>query len=828
MNKKHFTSPRGRGLFLSRLGLSTALEDPNLNHDWPASDRSFSWKIYSGHGSHHRPEDGLSPLKLTDHFLPLRSWIGRGWIFLVLRLCRAEAQSEASRGGDVKSSLQLTEVLCFCFALLSLTGLIWIWSFYKKRDEQRRKEGVLVLRCRELEQRLESSQLELQQKQLMIQSIVDLIPGLVCAKDSDGRFLLVNQGLADHHGLPVATLQGRTDRELMLSLNEFVLGGLANQETLVLDKESLVSTDLVVDCVGGQRWMETRRRSFRSLDGRLGWVGFALDITDRKKEREQLVLARDAAEASGQAKALFLANMSHEIRTPMNGVIGMISLLCETPLTDKQLEFASAVRDCADSLLDIVNDILDFSKIEAGRLLFEVVEFDLVETVEQCATLLAESAQLRGLELVLIIRREVPRFLHGDAGRIRQILLNLLGNSIKFTLAGEILIEITLKSQAGNQSEILVSVQDTGIGMSTEMAEQIFESFTQADISTTRRFGGTGLGLAISRRLVEMMGGTIGVESSPGKGSRFWFTLALEHSGLVPVPSTPLSLAPLRVLVVENNRTNRGVLQYQMADWKLGSILFVESGELALEELKAAVARSTPFDVVILNLVMAEMDGAQLASLIQSDPTISSTRRVMLSPVCNSVQALELSQLVFEAWLTKPVRPEILYQTLARINSRSLLDGEVSATILKKSEVLKAVEDLGSLIKTSEEAPIRILVAEDNLVNQKVVLKHLEKMGFHGDIATNGVRTLEALRQMPYSLILMDCQMPEMDGYEATRRVRKGEAGSATIPIIAMTANAMQGDRERCLECGMDDYIAKPFRQKELADKVAYWLVSKK
>ena len=461
-------------------------------------------------------------------------------------------------------------------------------------------------------------------------------------------------------------------------------------------------------------------------------------------------------------------------------------------------------------------------------MLFEVVEFDLVETVEQCATLLAESAQLRGLELVLIIRREVPRFLHGDAGRIRQILLNLLGNSIKFTLAGEILIEITLKSQAGNQSEILVSVQDTGIGLSAEMAEQIFESFTQADISTTRRFGGTGLGLAISRRLVEMMGGTIGVESSPGKGSRFWFTLALEHSGLVPVPSTPLSLAPLRVLVVENNRTNRGVLQYQMADWKLGSILFVESGELALEELKAAVARSTPFDVVILNLVMAEMDGAQLASLIQSDPTISSTRRVMLSPVCNSVQALELSQLVFEAWLTKPVRPEILYQTLARINSRSLLDGEVSATILKKSEVLKAVEDLGSLIKTSEEAPIRILVAEDNLVNQKVVLKHLEKMGFHGDIATNGVRTLEALRQMPYSLILMDCQMPEMDGYEATRRVRKGEAGSATIPIIAMTANAMQGDRERCLECGMDDYIAKPFRQKELADKVAYWLVSKK
>jgi two-component system, sensor histidine kinase and response regulator len=744
-----------------------------------------------------------------------------------------------SRGSDIELIKEPSWItpghvatLAVCGVGMSIGVLFWVWHLQRKRNElsslleQKRVAEAALTRGRlELEQSVASRTAELRHQQEFLREVIDLIPGFVFAKDHEGRFLLANKGLAEHHGQASDGLIGRTDREVMLNPAEAEPIMADDREVIALGHQKVISAELITDRQGSHRWMQTIKRPLRCIDGRTGVVGMAMDITERKVAEEQLAQARDDAEAASRAKSMFLANMSHEIRTPMNGVIGMISLLLDTPLNPEQREFASTVRSCAESLLTIINDILDFSKIEAGKLQFDEVDFDLAETVESSIEILAEPAHARGLELAALIRREVPRTLRGDPGRIRQVLLNLINNGIKFTERGEVVVEISLKSRTETHSEILVSIRDTGIGMDSETLTRLFEAFTQADASTTRRFGGTGLGLAICRRLVEMMDGTIGVESEPGKGSCFWFTMRLASAVCAVEPASFHSLNGIRVLVVDDNETNRRILHYQAAGWHLNDGGSFASGPEALEELRAAAARGRPVDIAILDFHMPGMNGVELARRIKADPLIASTRLVVLTSMCQRLQPSELRAAGITAWLVKPVRPSLLHETLARLAAGLEPGIDEASPPGQRARAESASEPgAGSMASEAPRTLVRVLVAEDNLVNQKVAQRHLAKLGIHADIVGNGLEALEALRRIPYDLVLMDCQMPELDGYEATRQVRRGEAGSANVPIVAMTANAMHGDKERCLESGMDDYIAKPVRQKELVEVIERWL----
>ena len=714
--------------------------------------------------------------------------------------------------------------------LLVGVALVWVWRLEGNRnrlsgllEEKRQAEAALQRSHEELEQRVQARTEELRHQQEFLRQVIDLIPGFVFAKDSEGRFLLVNKALAEHHGHSPEFLIGKTDREVMVRPEEAEPIMADDREVMLHGRQKTIAAELITDLRGNQRWMQTVKRPLRSLDGRVGVVGLAMDVTERKAAEEQLAQARDEAEAASRAKSMFLANMSHEIRTPMNGVIGMINLLLDTQLGPEQREFASTVRACADSLLIIINDILDFSKIEAGKLQFDEVDFDLAEVVEGAIEILAEPAHARGLELASLIRREVPRKLRGDPGRIRQVLLNLINNGIKFTEKGEVVVDVSLRGRNGSRSELLVSIRDTGIGMDSDTVARLFEAFTQADASTTRRFGGTGLGLAICRRLVEMMGGRIGVESEPGKGSRFWFTMVLDAAQSDPEAATFHSLNGIRVLVVDDNETNRRILQYQLAGWHLNDGGSVASAAEALEELQRSAGGQRPVDIAILDYHMPAMDGVELARRIKADPRLAGVQLVVLTSMCHRLQPEELRSAGISAWLVKPVRPSQLHETLAKL-AAGIAPKLQPQTVLKRPGPSEEPASEPSRAEEGSAPRMRVLVAEDNAVNQKVAQKHLAKLGLETEIVSTGLEALEALRRNHYDLVLMDCQMPELDGYESTRQIRRGLAGNPRVPVVAMTANAMQGDKERCLEAGMDDYIAKPVRQKVLLEVLSRWL----
>ena len=572
------------------------------------------------------------------------------------------------------------------------------------------------------------------------------------------------------------------------------------------------------------RWVHSRARKLHDSAGQsTGYVGTVEDTTERQLREAELRLAKNRAEAAARTKAEFLANMSHEIRTPMNGVIGMTGLLLDTELTQEQREYAQTIGNSADALLTIINDILDFSKIESGKLSFEDVDFDLRIIVEDTLELMAGRAQLGGLELVGGVSPRIPVRLRGDPGRLRQILTNLVGNAVKFTERGEVSLHVTLVSESETQVRLRFAVKDTGIGIAPEAQTRLFQAFSQADGSTTRRYGGTGLGLAISRQLVEMMQGEIGLESHPGVGSTFWFTVGLEKQpvpiGLMPTAQT--QLAGRRILIVDDNATNRTILRHQLRSWLIHSDE-AESGREALQILRAAAATAHPYEMALLDMQMPEMDGAALAKAIRIDPTLKQIPCVILTSMGQRPDSLEeAGNQCIAAYLIKPVRQARL---LDCINS---ILGTLSRTIPSRATSSSAHSPV---IMSKGVSPCRILLAEDNAINRKLTLVQLQKLNYRADVATNGREVLEALDLAPYDVILMDCQMPEIDGYEATREIRRRESTPEwlqlhpeRIHIIALTANAMQGDREECLAAGMDDYLGKPIRLSDLQQALIQW-----
>jgi PAS domain S-box-containing protein len=656
---------------------------------------------------------------------------------------------------------------------------------------------------------LDRMDLVVRRERNLLHTLMETVPDSIYFKDEESRFIRINKALANRFGLSdPAEAVGKTDYDFFTE--EHARPAWEDEQAIMRGERAVVGKEEKETWDSGRvNWVSTTRMPRRDEEGRIvGTLGISRDITERKQVEQELVRANEAAQAATRAKSEFLANMSHEIRTPLNGLLGMTELTLDTELTPEQREYLGMVKLSADHLLNVINDILDFSKIEADKLDLESVDFDLRATLDDTVATLAMRAHKKGLELADHVAADVPDALIGDPHRLRQVVVNLIGNAIKFTEHGEVVLRVEVQSQSEEEACLRFAVSDTGIGIAPEEQQKLFRAFSQADTSTTRKYGGTGLGLAISARLVEMMGGTIELESEVGVGSTFHFTLRFGRArGLVtrPTPAEPAQVHDLPVLVVDDNATNRLILKEMLTKWGMKPTV-AEGGRQALQALDRARECGSPFALVLLDAMMPEMDGFTLAARIRQDSELVGATLMMLSSANRREDAARCAELQVASYLTKPIRQS------------TLLDAIMTA--LGPSLRLEGAAPAASRPAPGEgQRPLRLLLAEDNPVNQRLAVSLLERRGHQVVVVGNGREALAALGAQSFDAVLMDVQMPEMDGFETTAAIRARESATGVhTPIIAMTAHALKGDRERCLAAGMDDYVSKPLRPWVLFD----------
>jgi len=653
----------------------------------------------------------------------------------------------------------------------------------------------------------------LEESDQRFRELFDTAHDLILTIRPDGRFMHANRGwrqTLDYFDEDISSLYV-TD-----TLHKDSRDGFREVFARVVESGEPESIETVFLSMNGRRVTVEGTLSPKMMNGKAVLVRVIFsDISDRKQMEVELGKARDGALESARLKTQFLTNMTHEVRTPMHGIVGMLGLLLDSPLNEQQREFAQAASASADSLLGIINNILHISKLEAGTLTVTTSDFDLTRTLQRVLEVMKIMAVEKSLVIEEEIDRELPMVLRGDAARLRQVLTNLVSNAIKFTDKGKITVRVARDSETVTHLLVKMSVTDTGIGIAKADQTRVFESFSQADASTTRKHGGMGVGLSTAKQLVELMGGMIGVDSTPGKGSTFWFTLPFEKrtSDKLPVAASKLSFPGSRALIVDESETSRKIIEHNLSSWGLRS-RSAAGNDQAIERLKAEVLLGDPYKAVIFDLRSRSIDGLELARRIKADPKIADTALIMMIPLGEQIDDEAIRDRGVSSYLTKPVEPSELFDCLTLALARDFRRAN-EATVTPSAPL--------EPLRTVPAGEVKILIAEDKPLNRKLTMSQLQSLGYSADAVSNGQEALDAIKRKPYDVILMDCQMPVMDGYQATMEIRKHEGPKRRTCIIAMTAHAMEGDREKCLAAGMDDYLSKPTRQQDLAAALAKW-----
>ena len=663
--------------------------------------------------------------------------------------------------------------------------------------------GIALMAQRRAMAERSAAMASLEATEARLQGILDNTEAVIYAKDLEGRYLLINRRYEKLFGTTQEQHRGRTDHALF---PKEVADAFTANDRFVLERGPMQFEEVAPHADGPHTYVSTKFPVCDAKGRPVAVCGISTDITDRKRAEIELQRAKDAAEAATQAKSEFLANMSHEIRTPLNAVIGMTALILDTRLDAEQREYAETIHQSGEALLTVINDILDFSRIESGKLRLEESEFPLAQLVEESLDIVAPQAAGKGLDLGYHVEPGVPAAWFGDAGRVRQVLLNLLSNAVKFTERGEVSVWVASAPQPDGRHELTFSVKDTGIGIAPDRRDRLFQSFSQLDPSTTRRFGGSGLGLAISKALVELMGGRIWAVSEPGRGSEFRFTIAARPAPEREPGSSEVFVGRLfgkRVLVVDDSPANRRIVELQASSWGMKPRIAASAAE-ALEWLRAG----EPFDVALLDAHMPGIGGVALADEIRSLRPAENLPIIMVASLGRRPDADVASRARLSGFLTKPVKPLQLMRSLAD----ALMPGRPPS-----DQGLPRAEPLPSLA----DARLRILVAEDNPVNQRVLVRMLAKLGFRADVAATGLEVLSAIERGPYDLVLMDVQMPDMDGLAAAREIVRRLPRETRPSVVAMTANARPEDEAACIDAGMDGFVAKPVRIEALESVLA-------